>query len=122
MIAWFAWLQVGVASIAALIAFGFAIARKTPNDYTLGSALLVGVLLVVQIVVSIVAPFVGNNPTGDLLEYWMYVITAVLMVPAALIWSLVERSVVSNVILGVVGGSIAVMVARMHQIWFVQIA
>lgn len=122
MIAWFAWLQVAVASLAALIAFGFAIARKTPNDYTLGSALLVGVLLVVQIVVSIVAPFVGNSPTGDLLEYWMYLITAVLMVPAALIWSLVERSVVSNVILGVVGGSIAVMVARMHQIWFVQIA
>ena len=122
MIAWFAWLQVALAGIAALVAFGFAIARKTPNDYTLGSSLLVGVLLVVQIVVSIVAPFVGNSPTGDLLEYWMYLITAVSMVPSALIWSIVERSVVSNVILGVVAGSIAVMVARMHQIWFVQIA
>lgn len=122
MIAWFAWLQVAIASAAALVAFGYAVGRRTPNDYTLGATLLVGVLLVVQIVISIAAPFLGNTPTGDALEYWMYLITAVLMVPAALIWSLIERTVVSNVILGVVGGSIAVMVARMHQIWFVQIA
>jgi len=122
VIAWFAWLHVAIASAAAVVAFGYAVAKKTPNDYTLGSTLLVGVLLVVQIVVSIAAPFLGNTPTGDALEYWMYLITAVLMVPAALIWSLIERTVVSNVILGVVAGSIAVMVARMHQIWFVQIA
>jgi hypothetical protein len=122
VIEWFAWLQVVIASIAALIAFVAAGAKKTPNDYTLGLALLVGALLIVQIVISIVAPFVGIEPTGDALEFWMYLITAVLMVPAAVIWSIVERSVVSNVILGVVGISIAVMVARMHQIWFVQIA
>jgi hypothetical protein len=65
---------------------------------------------------------VGNLPTGDLLEYWMYLITAVVMVPAAMVWALVERNVVSNVILGVVGVSIAVMVTRMNQIWFVQVA
>jgi len=122
VIEWFAWLQVALAGVAALIAFGFALAKRTPNDYTLGAMLLVGVLFVVQIVISIVAPFVGNSPTGDSLEYWMYAITAVLMIPAAIIWALVERTVVSNVVLGVVGISIAVMVARMHQIWFVQIA
>jgi hypothetical protein len=122
VIEWFAWLQVVIAGVAALIAFVAAGAKRTPNDYTLGSALLVGILLLVQLVISIVAPFVGNQPTGDALEFWMYLITAVLMVPAALIWSIVERSVVSNVILGVVGVSISVMVARMHQIWFVQIA
>jgi hypothetical protein len=122
MVEWFAWLQVVIAGVAALIAFVAAGAKRTPNDYTLGSALVVGILLVVQIVISIFAPLMGNQPTGDLLEYWMYLITAVLMVPAALIWSIVERSVVSNVILGVVGVSISVMVARMHQIWFVQVA
>jgi hypothetical protein len=122
VVEWFTWTQVVIATIAALVAFVAAGMKKTPNDYTLGLGLLVGVLLVVQIVVSIVAPFLGNEPTGDALEYWMYLITAVLMPPAALIWSVVERRVVSNVILGVVGVSIAVMVARMHQIWFVQIA
>lgn len=122
MIEWFAWLQVAFAGFVGLLAFGFAIAKKSPNDYTLGGIFVVGVLLVAQIVVSIVAPFLGNSPTGDALEYWMYLITSVLMIPAALIWSLIERVVISNVVLGVVGISVAVMVARMHQIWFVNVA
>jgi hypothetical protein len=41
-----------------------------------------------------------------------------MMIPAAVIWAVVERRVVSNVILGVVGVSVAVMVARMNEIWF----
>lgn len=122
MIEWFAWLQVGLAGVVALVAFGFAAGKKTPNDYTLGGTLLVGVLLVAQIVISIAAPFLGNTATGDGLEYWMYLITAVLMIPTALIWSLIERTVVSNVVLGVVAASIAVMLVRMHQIWFVNVA
>jgi hypothetical protein len=122
VIEWFAWFQVALASLAGLLAFWFALRKTGPNDYTLGAAVLVGILLVVQLILSIAAPLMGNSPTGDLLEYWMYLITAIVMVPAAIIWALVERSVVSNVILGVVGGSIAVMVARMHQIWFVQVA
>jgi hypothetical protein len=122
MVEWFAWFQVVVAGLAGLLAFIAAGARRTPNDYTLGALLLVGILLLIQIGISIVAPFLGNTPSGDALEYWMYVITAVLMVPAALVWAIVERSVVSNVVLGVVAVSVSVMVARMHQIWFVQIA
>ena len=122
MIEWFAWLQVALAGLVGITAFVFAGLKQPPNDYTLGGTLLVGVLLLAQVVVSIVAPFVGNSPTGDGLEYWMYLITALLMVPAAMIWSLIERVPISNVVLGVVAGSVAVMVARMHQIWFVNAA
>ena len=85
MIEWFAWVQGVVAALAALVAIGFAIRGKTPNDYTLGAALLVGALLIAQIIISIVAPSMGNEPTGSLLEYWMYLITAVIMVPAAML-------------------------------------
>jgi hypothetical protein len=118
VIEWFAWFQVGFAALIGLVTFGFAAKKATPNDYTLLGTVLIGVLLVAQIVVSIVAPFVGNEPTGDSLEFWMYLITAVMMIPAAVIWAVVERNVVSNVILGVVGVSVAVMVARMNEIWF----
>jgi hypothetical protein len=118
VIEWFAWFQVGFAALIGLVSFGFAARKATPNDYTLLGTVLIGVLLVAQIVVSIVAPFVGNEPTGDSLEFWMYLITAVMMIPAAVIWAVVERNVVSNVILGVVGVSVAVMVARMNEIWF----
>jgi hypothetical protein len=119
VIEWFAWSQVALAGVVGVVAFAFAVFKQPPNDYTLGGTLLVGVVLLAQVVVSIVAPFVGNSPAGDSLEYWMYLITALLMVPAALIWSLIERVAISNVVLGVVGFSIAVMVVRMHHIWFV---
>lgn len=118
MIEWFAWFQVGFAALVGLVSFGFAATKATPNDYTLLGTVLIGVFLVVQLVVGIVAPFVGNEPTGDSLEFWMYLITAIMMIPAAVIWAVVERNVVSNVILGVVGVSVAVMVARMNEIWF----
>lgn len=118
MIEWFAWSQVALAGVVGVGACAFAVFKQPPNDYTLGGTLLVGIALLAQAVVSIVAPFVGNSPAGDGLEYWMYLITALLMVPAALIWSLIERVAVSNVVLGVVGFSIAVMVVRMHHIWF----
>ena len=118
MIEWFAWFQVGFAALIGLVSFGFAARKATPNDYTLLGTVLIGVLLVAQILVSILAPFMGNESTGDSLEFWMYLITAVMMIPAAVIWAVVERNVISNVILGVVGVSVAVMVARMNEIWF----
>lgn len=122
MIEWFTWLQLGVALIAGFLAVGFAIAKRTPNDYTLGSMVLVGFLLLVQIVVALAQPPMGNTPTGSLVEFWMYLITAFVMVIAGTLWALVERSIMSNVMLGLLAGSIAVMLVRMDVIWFVNSA
>jgi hypothetical protein len=52
----------------------------------------------------------------------MYLITAFLMVLAGSVWALVERSIMSNVMLGLLAGSIAVMLVRMDVIWFVNSA
>lgn len=119
MIEWFYWLQLGVAIVAGLLAVGFAIAKRTPNDYTLGSIVLLGVLLLAQMIVAAVQPALGNSPTGSLLEFWMYLVTAFLMVIAGAVWALVERSMMSNVMLGLLAGSIAVMLVRMDVIWTV---
>jgi predicted membrane channel-forming protein YqfA (hemolysin III family) len=119
VIEWLYWLQLGVAIVAGLLAVGFAIAKRTPNDYTLGSIVLLGVLLLVQMIVAAVQPALGNSPTGSLLEFWMYLVTAFLMVIAGAVWALVERSMMSNVMLGLLAGSIAVMLVRMDVIWTV---
>jgi predicted membrane channel-forming protein YqfA (hemolysin III family) len=119
VIEWFYWLQLGVAIVAGLLAVGFATAKRTPNDYTLGSIVLLGVLLLVQMIVAAVQPALGNSPTGSLLEFWMYLVTAFLMVIAGAVWALVERSMMSNVMLGLLAGSIAVMLVRMDVIWTV---
>jgi len=119
VIEWLYWLQLGVAILAGFLAVGFAIAKRTPNDYTLGSIVLLGVLLLVQMIVAVFQPAMGNSPTGSLLEFWMYLVTAFLMVVAGAVWALVERSMMSNVMLGLLAGSIAVMLVRMDVIWTV---
>jgi hypothetical protein len=121
VIEWFAWVSVAISLGAAFLAVGYALAGSPPNDYTLGATLVVGVLLVVQIFITLWQQFAGASPTGDIVEFWAYLITAVLLPPAAIVWGLIERSRWSTLVLAIVGFSIAVMVYRMHHIWFVQV-
>lgn len=122
MIEWFWWLQLAVAVLAGVLCLVMGLAGRLPNDFTLGSTLLVEVFLVVQLVVAIIAPFVGNQPTGSFLEYYVYQVSAILLPPAAVFWALIERNRWSTVILGAACLAIAVMVYRMYQIWTVQVA
>jgi hypothetical protein len=122
MIEWFTTVQVAVAVIAGVLCLALGFAGRQPNDITLGVTALVEVLLVAQLVVAIVAPATGNEPRGDLLEFYTYLVSALLLPLAGGFWALVERSRWSTVILGVVCLAIAVMVYRMNVIWFVQFA
>jgi hypothetical protein len=120
MIEWFTWAQIAVAVVAGLLAVALGLFGRTPNDLTMGAAALVTVLLVVQIVVSLVAPAFGNTATGSALEFWVYLVTALIIPPLAIVWGLVDRTRWSTAILGVACLAVAVMLYRMHQIWFVQ--
>ena len=122
MIDWFVWVQVIVALLAGLLCVGVALAGRAPNDLTVFVLALVEVLLLAQVVIAIIAPLAGNPPTGDLLEFWVYLVTAVLIPPAATLWALVARSRWSTAILAAAAFAIAIMVWRMSQIWFVQVA
>ncbi|MET4781842.1 hypothetical protein [Glaciihabitans sp. UYNi722] len=122
MIEWFTWLQVAVAVLAALLCLVLGLVGRTPNDYSLGATLLVEVLLIAQLVVAIVAPLAGNPPTGSLPEFYIYLISALVLPPLAGFWALIERNRWSTVVLGVVCLAIAVMVYRMYQIWALQVA
>ncbi|MDQ4138233.1 MAG: hypothetical protein M3116_05225 [Actinomycetota bacterium] len=122
MIEWLTWVQVLVATAAGILCLISGIAGRPPADLTLGSLLLVELLLLVQLVVAVVAPLVGNEPSGNLVEYYVYLVSAILIPPLAVIWGLVERSRWSTVVLGVAALAVAVMVYRMHVIWFVQTA
>jgi len=122
MVEWFTWVQVAVALIAGLGAVVLGLVGRAPDDFTLGAAVLVELLLIAQLVVAIVAPAVGNSPTGNLLEFYVYLISAIIIVPLAGFWALIERTRWSTVVLGVGCLAIAVMVYRMHQIWAVQVA
>ena len=122
MIEWFTTAQVAVAVVVGIVCLVAGGVGRPPSDLTNGLTALVALLLLAQIVVSIVAPLVGNQPTGDIVEYWVYLVSALLLPPLAIVWGLVDRSRWASVVLGVVCLAVAVMVYRMGQIWFVQVA
>jgi hypothetical protein len=121
VIEWYGYLQVAIAVVAGLLCLAFGFAGRKPNDLTIGATALVELLLIAQVVISLIAPAVGNSPTGSLLEFWIYLISALFIPPVAIFWALVDRGRWSTVVLSVAGLAVAVMVYRMIQIWFVQV-
>lgn len=117
MIMWFGIAQIAWAMIAGLVCLVEFARKRGPNDYTLGATAILGLLLVVQLVVSIVQPLAGNPPIGDPLEFWMYLIVALLLPFGTGFWALVDRRRTANLVLVVVNLAVAVMVYRMLVIW-----
>ena len=122
MILWFTYVELIAAVAAGLLCIVVGLAGRPPSDLTVGSLALVELLLLAQIVIAIIAPFAGNPPTGSLLEFWVYLVSAALLPPAAVFWALLERSRWSTVIMGVAALAVAVMVWRMQVIWTIQVA
>lgn len=122
MIDVFTVILVAVSALSGLLCVVLGLAGRKPSDLTILATVLVELLLIAQVVIAIIAPLAGNPPTGHLGEFWVYLVTACLMPPAAVAWALVEKSRWSTVVLGVAGLAIAVMAYRMNQIWNVQIA
>ena len=120
MIEWFTWVQLAVAVAAGVLCLVLGLAGRVPSDLTIGALALVELLLVVQLVVAILAPAFGNEPSGSVLEFYVYLVSALLLPPAAAFWALLERNRWSTVILGVAALAVGVMVFRMLQIWTVQ--
>lgn len=120
MIEWYTYLTIAIAVASAVLCIVAGLAGRVPSDLTLGSVAVVLVALIGQLGISIVAPFVGNQPSGSLLEFWVYLISVVLLPVAAAFWALIERSRWSTIVLGVAGVSVAIMIYRMWQIWTVQ--
>jgi hypothetical protein len=122
MILWFTLAQVVVAAAAGVLAVVLGLAGRRPSDLSVAGLALVELLLIVQIVMAIVAPLVGNSPTGSVLEFWVYLVSAAILPPVAVLWALLERSRWSTVIMGIAALAVAVMVWRMFAIWTIQVA
>ncbi|MCM3656700.1 hypothetical protein M3147_05475 [Agromyces mediolanus] len=120
MIEWYTWVQLGVAVAAGLLCLVLGLAGRKPSDLSVGALALVEVLLLAQLVVALLAPAFGNVPSGSVLEFYTYLVSALLLPPAAALWALLERNRWSTVVLGVAALAVGVMVYRMLQIWTVQ--
>ena len=120
MIEWFTTIAIIVSVVAGLAALVLGGIGRKPDDYSVLPTAAVALVLLVQIVIGLVAPFTGNEPTGDIVEWWIYLVTALVLPVAAIAWALVDRTRWATVVMGVTSLAVAVMVFRMNQIWFVQ--
>lgn len=120
MIEWLTLAQLLVAVIGGATALLLGLIGRRPSDLTMAFTGVVALLLIVQLAVAIAAPLVGNEPSGSLVEFYIYLISALFLPFGAGFWALVDRSRWSTVILGVACLAVAVMLYRMSQIWFIQ--
>lgn len=114
------WLYSGqliLATIAGLFAIALGIIKRKPSGLSIGSLALVQLGLVVQLIVSISLVFLGERAKTDTVEFFAYLIVALMIPVAAAFWALIERTRWSTLVLGVGALTVAVMLVRMNQIW-----
>jgi hypothetical protein len=120
MLEWFTWFQIAVAVASALLCLILGGIGRKPSDLTMGATGVVALLLIVQLGVAIASPIMGNEPTGSLFEFYLYLVTAIFVPIGAGFWGLLERSRWSTVVLGAANLAVAIMLVRMSVIWFLQ--
>ncbi len=107
---------VGVAST--LVCVVAAVMKKKPNDVTILALAAVELFIVVYAIASAVRLFSGESLVGEGWEFWGYMFTAAMLPVAGFYWAMVERTYWSNYVMGAVGVTVMVMLARMAQIWY----
>ena len=73
-------------------------------------------LLLVEVVVAVVLTATGGG-TGDPWTFWGYLLTSLVVLPVAAVWSFAERTRWSSVVLLVAAATVAFLHVRMVQVW-----
>ena len=114
---WLYYALLAVAGGSAALCLVLAMFGRKPSLVSIVSAALVEVALLVQLVATIVLLATGATCKGDVVEFFGYVLVAMMVPAGAVVWALAERTKVSTAVLAVSGLTVAVMAARMAQIW-----
>ena len=73
--------------------------------------------LFIQLAVTIGMVIGGERAQVSTIEFFGYLLVALLIPPAAVVWALAEPSRWSTVVMGFASLTLAVMLVRMQQIW-----
>ena len=110
--------ELWVCLAASLVPLVLAAMKRLPSLVSIGALAVVELMLIVQLVAAIVLVIGGARAKGDTVEFFGYLITALLVPLATGFWALLERTRWSTFILGIGGLTVAIMLVRMYQIWF----
>lgn len=118
MLDWFYQVQLWSAVAAGLFCLILAIIARPPSGYSVLALAVVEAGLLFQLVIGIVLVAQGQSAARDTLEYFGYLIVALLVPAGAVLWALLERSRWSTFVLAGGALTVAVMLVRMSQLWF----
>ena len=107
------WYSVGVG--VALLGAGLFGAKPGPVSIMATAGIEAGLLI--QLLISTVLVIAGERAQTDTVEFFGYLIVAIIVPLAAGFWGLAERSKYSMMVLGAAGLTVAVMLYRMQQLW-----
>lgn len=90
---------------------------RGPNRITLGVTALLQVVVTVVFTVYLLRTFNGEAPLGAAWELWAYLVTVLLVPAVAWMWTRTDSSRWGTFVLALAGFVVAVMGARVAQIW-----
>ena len=111
-------IQAWLALFVGLMLLAFGAAKRKPSLISIGALGLVELGLLVQLISTILMVIGGARANGDTIEFFAYVLVAIIVPLGAAFWALVERTRWSTFVLGIGALTVAIMLVRMHQIWF----
>lgn len=117
MVDWLYQFQLWFALGSGLMLLIMGLIGRVPSGFSLGLVFGVEGLLVLQLAVSLGMVIAGARAKVDTWEFFGYLLVALLIPVIGVVWSVVERTRWSTVVLGAVCLTIAVMLVRMWQIW-----
>lgn len=114
---WF-WISLALGTASFLICLTRFLRGAAPDDWSQGSVIVLEAFLIVYLVGSIIMQTLTDGPSGDWLEYYGYLLTAMIIPVGTFIWSLAERTRWSTLVLGLTGPVLIIMVHRMNMLWY----
>jgi hypothetical protein len=117
MVDWLYFLLVGITvAVGAFLLLSGLFGLKPKGSLILLIS-LVELGLLVQLAVSIGMALAGQQAQISTIEFFGYLLVALLIPPGAVIWSLAEPSRWATVVMGFASLTVAIMLVRMQQIW-----
>ncbi len=109
--------QAWAAFSVGVILLGFGIAKRKPSLISLGALAIVELGLLVQLISSIIIVAAGARAKTDTVEFFAYLLVALIVPIGAAFWALIERTRWSTFVLAVGSLTVSIMLVRMNQIW-----
>jgi hypothetical protein len=117
MIEWFFLAQSWFALGAGLLLVLMGLVGRIPSGFSISLVAISELALVIQLSLSIVLVFMGQQAKVDTWEFFGYLLVALMIPAGGAVWALLERGKWSTVVMGAALLTLAVMLVRMYQIW-----